>query len=288
MGLKGLMGRGRPVITLESRPHPPASGPGPLGPRHSALIRRVDAIVFTALRDSAPGTPYGPTGESAEGALRAKREFGIEAIPTVTCRDYPRSDGFELFSRLRGGGIDAVLVVWGDPSSDPRRDLYDYRATWELIGELRAWERARGVRPFEVAVQANPTAEDIEGELERLRRKRESGASMAFTQPEFDAERGLRFLDRLEAEGLGLKVMMGLLAMKGPGSPAALEARLGIRIPASVKERMAKGGPGEGVRIALELHEAFKGRVEGFHVYSYGGPDALAALLAGIGAGGPD
>ncbi|MEM3575363.1 MAG: hypothetical protein QXQ76_06450, partial [Candidatus Bathyarchaeia archaeon] len=94
-------------------------------------------------------------------------------------------------------------------------------------------------------------------------------------------------LDKLEGEGLDMAVMMGLLALKGPKSPMALEARLGIRIPAAVKDRMAKGGAEEGLRIALELLEAFGGRVEGFHLYSYGGPGALSALMEGMaGIGG--
>lgn len=285
MALGALMGRGRPLITIEARPSPP-QGPSHPGPDQGllGLMRRADAVVFTALRDSAPDAPHGPTGESVRGALWARRELGVEAIPTITCRDYPKSDRFRLFEALAGGGIETVLVVWGDPSSDPRRDAYEYRATWELISALRAWEsgRGHGHRSLEVAVQANPTAEDMDGEIERLRRKRESGASILFTQPEFDADRGLRFLDRIEGEGLGMAVMMGLLALKGPKSPMALEARLGIRIPAAIKDRMAKGGAGEGVRIALELCEAFEGRVEGFHLYSYGGPEALSALMEGI------
>lgn len=283
MALGALMGRGRPLITIEARPPPrwPLNpDPGLLG-----LMRRADAVVFTALRDSAPDSPYGPTGESVRSALWARRELGIEAIPTITCRDYPKSDRFRLFEALGEGGIETVLVVWGDPSSDPGRDIYDYGASWELISAIRAWEsgRGHGHKGLEIAVQANPTAEDMGRELERLKRKRESGASIVFTQPEFDAERGLRFLDRIEGEGLDMAVMMGLLALKGPKSPMALEARLGIRIPASIKDRMAEGGAGEGLRIALELLEAFKDRVQGFHLYSYGGPGALSALMEGIG-----
>jgi 5,10-methylenetetrahydrofolate reductase len=287
MGLLGLMGRGRPLITIEARPSP--AGRWPLDPGLLGLMRRADAVVLTALRDSAPGSPCGPSGESARAAIWAHRELGLAAIPTITCRDYPRSDRFELFAALIEGGIETVLVVRGDPSSGPGRDVYDYRATWELIGDLRAWERSRarggdGPGGLEVAVQADPTAEDQGLEIERLRRKRDSGASIAFTQPEFDADRGLRFLDRIEGEGLGMAVVMGLLAMRGPRSPGALEARLGIRIPAAVKDRMARGGPGEGVRIALELYRAFRDRVDGFHLYSYGGPEALSALLDGISA----
>src|SRR5256885_4493739 len=94
-------------------------------------------------------------------------------------------------------GVRNILAVTGDPPEvgdyPGSRGVYEIDAIGlvELMARLNKGEDFNG-RPidaptsFLIGVAVNPTADDLDVELERYHRKIEAGAPFALTQPVFD------------------------------------------------------------------------------------------------------
>ena len=165
-----------------------------------------------------------------------------------------------LEALLLGGhaeGVRNILAVTGDPPEvgdyPGSKGIYEVDAIGltQLIAHLNAGHNYNGklidsATSFFIGVAVNPTADDLELEADRFRRKVEAGAQFAMTQILFD----LRYLDEFR-ERIGgtwpIPVIVGLF----PLSTYRLALRLhnevpGIVVPDALQEAMRDAGPGSG------------------------------------------
>src|SRR6476661_6080635 len=141
-------------------------------------------------------------------SARLQRETGVETVPHLTTRDWTVLGLESMLLGAHAEGVRNVLAITGDPP-----EVGDYpgsRGVWEidaigltqLITRLNRGEDFNG-RPidaptsFFVGVAVNPTADDLEQELDRFHQKLEAGAQYAMTQLVFDLAHLDRFLDRI-------------------------------------------------------------------------------------------
>jgi homocysteine S-methyltransferase len=216
----------------------------------------------------------------AFGSL-VQREVGCEVILHVCCRD---RNLLGTVSHLLGAhalGIRNLVVITGDPPK--MGDYPDATAVYDLdsIGLLEIISAMnRGIDPagkempsptnFVCATGAEPAALDYERELDRLYRKKLAGAELVMTQPVYDPEIMLRFLD--DTRDLGLPILVGLLPLASYRNAEFMHNNVpGMRVPEDIRERMRKAGSGaagraEGVRIARETLLAVRDRVAGAYI----------------------
>jgi homocysteine S-methyltransferase len=144
-----------------------------------------------------------------------------------------------------------------------------------------------------VGVAVNPTAPDLEREVERFLWKVDAGADFAITQPVFDAEALDRFLSRT---GRRIPILAGLWPLTSLRNAEFLANEvLGVQVPDSVLERMrraesrgAHAAREEGVTLAREVLEAVRSHVQGVHLSAPGGDVASAlGVLDGVTSSGP-
>jgi len=121
-----------------------------------------------------------------------------------------------------------------------------------------------------IGVGADPTALDQIREIRRFRQKVEEGAEFAITQPVFDGEALLRFLDQVQ--DLGIPILAGIWPLASYRNAAFLQNEVpGVVIPEDVMERMAaaKGRDEQrqtGVDIAREAVGRIRDRIAGIQV----------------------
>ncbi len=266
---------GRFVVSIQIDP--------PLGGDYTGLLEMAGTIkdsgkaAYVDINDNATATAK-LSGMMMAAAI--ERMVGIETIPHLTARDYSIMG---LESLLLGGhaeGVRNVLAVTGDPPEvgdyPGASGVYEVDAIGltQLIARLNAGEDFKG-RPidaptsFFIGVAVNPTADDLDLEVERYRRKIEAGAHFAMTQLLYD----LRYYDDFFERFGGLSpipVLIGTL----PLSTYRLALRLhnevpGIVVPEPLQLAMRDAGPDAakiGAEHARELLAAARERAAGVYV----------------------
>jgi homocysteine S-methyltransferase len=243
-------------------------------------------------------------------AFAIQHDLDLECLVHITTRD---RNLMALESELLGAhalGVRDVLALTGDP---PR--IGDYptgTGIWDvdstgLIGILKRLNRGedQAGKPigapagFTVACALDPTAADLDREIDRLGGKLEAGADLVMTQPLYEVEQWLAFLDRLEARtgqrALPVPVLVGVLPLHTARHAEFLHHEVpGITIPRGVRAALhAAGDRGAevGLEMALAFLEAIGPHVQGTYLMPSFGRYELAAelvrrLRAGVARGG--
>ena len=227
-------------------------------------------------------------------AVAIERTVGLETIPHVTPRD---SSVMGLQSQLLGAhaeGIRNVLAVTGDPPHvgdyPGSSGVYEVDAIGltHLLARLNEGEDYSGKAidaptAFYIGVAVNPSAEDLDVEVERFHRKVVAGARFAMTQALFEMAYLDRFLDELGGES-----PIPLLVGVWPLTSFQLAFRLhnevpGITIPDAIQKRLADAGADAkklGFELARELVEETRARAAGIYVIPpFKEPTAALELL---------
>ncbi|MGD2047722.1 MAG: bifunctional homocysteine S-methyltransferase/methylenetetrahydrofolate reductase [Gemmatimonadota bacterium] len=228
-----------------------------------------------------------PRRRSRMGALAAatviERDVGLETIVRYTCRG---REMFSMMSDLLGGaavGLRNILVASGDPvGTGPYPDAAS-ALDIDSIGLTNVVQGLnRGVDPggnairnptlFVQGVEVDQSAPDQTRERERFIRKMQAGADFAVTRPVFDVDALSPYLEL--AATADLPVIAGIWLFPNLRSAEFLANEMpGVSVPPELVERMREAeadGPdaalAEGVAIALEVIDAARGEVRGFHL----------------------
>jgi methionine synthase / methylenetetrahydrofolate reductase(NADPH) len=236
--------------------------------------------------------PDGPRASARVGVLattlRIKREAEIDPIIHYVCRD---RNLLGMQSDLLGAyslGMANFLLLTGDPpvmgdypKSTPVFDVDSIGLT-NLAASLN-----RGVdlgnrsigKPtgFLIGVGVNPTAVNVELEVERFYWKVDAGAEYAISQPVFDPAALLEFIDRsaayMKKEGIEpVPVVAGVWPLQSlKNAEFLLHEVPGVTIPDEVMERMRQAGSAEkekevGMEVAREQIAEILPHVQGLQV----------------------
>jgi homocysteine S-methyltransferase len=240
-----------------------------------------------------------------------EEQVGIETIMHYACRD---RNVLGMQSEILGSaalGLRNLLIISGDPAA-----IGDYpKATsvfevdsiglTRIVSGLNAGhDLARNVigqpTSFYLAVGANPMADNMDDEIDRLRRKADAGAHCVFTQPIFELATLERFME--QTQGLHLPVALGVLPLRTARHAEFLHNEVpGIDIPTSIRERMIdaartrgddeaaveaakKAQSDEGVAIAVELVEQARSMVSCIYIMPpFKRYEMVTQIMAGAG-----
>lgn len=276
-----------PALWLETSP-PRGIAVDSLLARLAAVRGRVGAInlVDNALgRVKMSGLVFG---------AMIKARLDLPVVLNFSCRDRNR---FALKADLLGAGalgIDAVVALQGDrlaPADDrggrPVHDL-DTFGLLRMIADLNRGDTGEGKRLLKAlpsllpGVVGNPNRKAIDREFDLLERKAAAGARFVITQPVFDLETAMPFIER--ARACGLKVVLGILPVKRESMANYLKDRIAdLSSAAHHLDRYAGMSDEDARRMSIEqnitLMRTLAGQVGGFNIMSGGGP-SLAIELA--------
>jgi homocysteine S-methyltransferase len=223
-----------------------------------------------------------------------QRETGIEAIPHVTPRDTTVMGLEGVLLGAHAEGIRNVLAVTGDPPHvgdyPGSRGVYevDSIGVVQLLAGLNRGEDYVGKgldapTSFFIGVAVNPSAADLELELERFRRKLDAGAEFAMTQALFEIELLDRFVERLGGEW-PIPVLVGVWPLRSHAMALRLHNEVpGIVVPEPVQEALRRAGaqaPEVGLELARSLLEEAREKAAGVYVIPpFKQPEAALDLL---------
>jgi methionine synthase / methylenetetrahydrofolate reductase(NADPH) len=225
-----------------------------------------------------PDGPRASARMSAQATCQLmQQQAGVEAVLHFCCRD---RNILGIQSELLGAhavGIRNLICITGDP---PRMGTYPgATAVFDVdsIGLVNiANNLNRGLdiggnsmgsqTSFLIGVGANPGALNPDEEMKRFEWKVQAGAEYVVTQPVFDVELLVRFLEKIAH--LKIPVIAGIWPLTSYRNAEFMVNELRVPVPESILERMrqaqtAEASAREGIAVAREMVTAVRGMVQG-------------------------
>ncbi len=257
-----------------------------LPPMGTSLVETVEksAALYRSGVD-AINIPDGPRASARISGIMAAMEIEgkakIETVIHYCCRD---RNLIGMQSDLLGAyamGIRNILIVTGDP---PKLGGYpnatgvfdvDSVGLTTLVTRLNkgidfGGNEMAAPTSFVAGVGANPGSLSFDYEIDRTFKKVEAGAAFIITQPVFDPEILIRFLDRLA--GIDVPVIAGVWPLASYKNAQFLQNEVPeVNIPETIMEKMRKTGTKEegiamGIEIAREIVAAVRHRISGVQI----------------------
>jgi methionine synthase / methylenetetrahydrofolate reductase(NADPH) len=216
---------------------------------------------------------------------------GIEVVAHISCRD---RNIIGLQADLLGAaalGVKNILAVTGDPAQigdyPEATSVFDTDSVG-LVHVLSKMNRGEdlagnliGEPPgFLIGASFNPTADDLDQEVEKLRRKVEAGVHAFWTQPVFELGALENALERIGDDGVCF--LLGLMPLRSARQAEFLHHEVpGIYIPEHVRQNLAALPPEDAPKYGVEVAQVLLAEARPLVGGAYLMPPASAPDLAG-------
>ncbi len=227
-------------------------------------------------------------------SVAIERDAGIETIPHLTPRDATVMGLEGILLGAHAQGVRNVLAVTGDPPHvgdyPGSRGVYEVDSIGLVHvisrlnqGEDYAGKAIDGPTSFFVGVAVNPSADDLDLELERFEQKVAAGARFAMTQALFDLSHLERLLDRLGGRS-PIPLLVGIWPLRSHGMALRLHNEVpGISVPEPVLDALRDAGrnaPEVGLGLARDLLVGIRELAAGIYIIPpFKQPEAALDLL---------
>jgi len=241
---------------------------------------------FVSVTYGAGGSTRERTHDLVVGMLKTT---ALTPMAHLTCAAHSRLDLAEILVRYRRAGLENLLALGGDPSTDPSAAPTELGTAEELV------DLALAVGGFSVGVAAHPEVHprspDRASDRRHLAAKLEK-ADFAITQLFFRAEDYLRLRDELAGLGCTKPVLAGIMPILSLKAVSRMAQLSGAEVPAEVVKRIAAVGEDPedvrraGVELATELCQALLAEgVPGLHFYTLNQSTATREIAANLALG---
>ncbi len=256
--LQRMLGAGEFVVSVQLDP--------PLGGNHQSLLeasRELQGSEHVHIVDVNDNPRARARMSGMMASIAIERLCGIETIPHQTSRDTTIAGLESILLGAHAEGIRNVLAVTGDPPEvgdyPGSQGVYEVDAIGlvDVITRLNRGEDYYGraidaPTSFFPGVAVNPSADELDMELERFEQKLQAGARFAMTQILFD----LSYLERFLANYGGtspVPLLVGLWPIRSFELAQRVHNEVpGIVVPDAVQERLRTAGA-DAPRMGLAL-----------------------------------
>jgi methylenetetrahydrofolate reductase (NADPH) len=203
-------------------------------PKGLSIDRKLENLRAFKGRIDAATSVDSPLGEARMNpmvfAARAL-EMGIEPIMHMICRDRNRIGLESDLLAAHAFGIRNILALTGDPAKDAK-PVFELNS-FTLIELIRKMKDLYGT-DFFVGAGLNINSSNFPAELDRAKKKIESGAGFFITQPCFDAS-------VMGEIGLEAPVIAAVLVISDKETSSFFSKVPGIKIPKELDEEIRNG-----------------------------------------------
>jgi methylenetetrahydrofolate reductase (NADPH) len=209
----------------------------------------MEATLWTSIGRLAPLCPrfvsvtYGAGGSTRERThatiVRLLAETRLVPAAHLTCVGATRAEVDDVGRAYWAAGVRHVVALRGDPAAgagaryEPHPGGYPYAA--DLVGGLKR------IGDFEISVacfpEKHPESPSFEADLDVLQQKVDAGATRAITQFFFENDAYYRFLDRVQARGITIPVVAGLMPVLNFDQARSFAEKCGAAVPGWLARR---------------------------------------------------
>ncbi|WP_035055693.1 methylenetetrahydrofolate reductase [NAD(P)H] [Andreprevotia chitinilytica] len=235
---------------------------------------------------------FGAGGTTQEGTLNAVleiRQEGFAAAPHLSCIGSTRANIAEILQRYRDHGIRHIVALRGDIPSG-MVDVGDFRYANELVSFIR--ETHGDWFQIEVAAypEFHPQAQNAEADLRNFVNKVNAGADAAITQYFFNADAYFRFVDEVQARGVNIPIVPGIMPIQNFTQLARFSDMCGAEIPRWLRLRLQSFGDDSasirafGLDFVTELCDRLlQNDAPGLHFYTLNAAGAVSTVWQRLG-----
>ena len=262
------------VVTSELTP-PKGTDVSMLLSKAEVLAPVVDAVNVTDSHGSKMSL-------SPIASAKLLKDVGVEPILQMTTRDRNR---IALQSDMMGAwvlGIENLICMGGDPphlgDHPDAKPVFDI-PTEQLIKAAKNLNEGcdlmanslKGNTSFNIGAVVNPGADDWAGEVNRLEKKVESGATYFQTQAVFDVNLFAQFMEKIKH--LDIRVLAGIMPIKSAKMALYMNNNIpGIEVPEAIIKRIEQADDilEESVTISSEIIQGLRYTCAGIHIMAPG------------------
>ncbi len=235
---------------------------------------------------------YGALGSAQDNSLttigNVIAESDVPVAAHLTFEGSTKAEINAVAARLRDLGVDKIVALRGDDRENAQSAALRgevYQSVPDFIAGLLE------IHPFDISVacypEVHPRAASQEQDIQELKRKVDAGASRAITQFFFDLDAMERFQERVNAAGIDVPVVPGVLPVRDFTKMTQFAKRCGTAVPDQLYRHFApaQNNPALAATLGLAYAEEFiealhKRGYDRFHIYTLNQPVELAQCVS--------
>ena len=237
---------------------------------------------------------FGAGGSTRDGTLdtvRMMRALGRDAAPHLSCIGSTRDELSVLLQRYREEGVRRIVALRGDMPSGMGASA---AGALQYASDLVEFIRHETGDWFHIEVAAypemHPQAAGPEKDLAHFINKVRAGANSAITQYFFNADAYFDFVDRVQAKGINIPIVPGIMPITNYANLARFSSNCGADIPRWVRQRLQGYGDDAdsirefGIEVVSQLCDALlDGGAPGLHFYTMNQSGPVSAIWHNLG-----
>jgi methylenetetrahydrofolate reductase (NADPH) len=278
----------RPLRSLEFFPPKDDAGLAALRQTASAL---------QAINPDFASVTYGAGGGTRERTAQVtsllRKEFGMVAIPHLTCVNHTPDQIVEIVASHHRNGIRNIMALRGDvPKNSTTADAFmdGLRFGTDIVALIQKNfpDICCGVAGYP---EKHPEAPDFDVDVAHLKEKVDAGGSFITTQLFFDNSVFHRFVDRCRSAGISVPIIPGIMPPLSLSQIKRMTEMSGSAVPRELSDRMAAAGgdPETAEQTGIDwtinqLRELIEHGIPGYHLYILNRARSALALAKGLSA----
>lgn len=230
-----------------------------------------------ALKPEFCSVTFGAGGSTQEGTFNTVRDIlaeGMTAASHLSCIGATRDTVTQQLAELKAMGVKRLVALRGDLPSG-----YGTGGEFHHASDLVAFVRADSGTYFHIEVAAypevHPQAKSPASDLQAFAGKVRAGANSAITQYFYNADAYFRFVEEVDALGLAVPVVPGIMPITSSMQLMRFSDACGAEIPRWIRLRLQSFGDDSasikafGLDVVADLcQQLLAGGAPSLHFYS--------------------
>ena len=245
-----------------------------------------------ALKPEFCSVTFGAGGSTQEGTFTAVRDIlaeGQRAASHLSCIGATHATVASQLATLKAMGVKRLVTLRGDLPSG-----YGTGGEFQYASDLVSFIRAETGDDFHIEVAAypevHPQAKSPASDLQAFATKVRAGANSAITQYFYNADAYFRFVEEVDALGLSVPVVPGIMPITSSMQLMRFSDACGAEIPRWIRLRLQSYGDDSasikafGLDVVTDLCEQLRaGGAPGLHFYSMNQSAAILEICQRLG-----
>ena len=263
----------------------------PKTPEGADKLRAVRQQLY-ALKPEFCSVTFGAGGSTQDGTFNTVREIlaeGVDAACHFSCIGATRDTVRQNLATLQSMGVKRLVALRGDLPSG-----YGLGGAFQYASDLVAFIRAETGDHFHIEVAAypemHPQAKSPQADLQAFAAKVRAGANSAITQYFYSADAYFRFVEEVDALGLSVPVVPGIMPITSSTQLMRFSDACGAEIPRWIRLRLQSYGDDTasikafGLDVVADLcAQLVAGGAPAIHFYTMNQSVATLALCERLG-----